>query len=100
MTGELVSCINCAKTYVHIEEVRVFPVAGKTEYRITHRGLSSSASDAATRQRGASVVLALWCEDCGLRWEVEFQFYKGETFYEERPIERLHQAIGSTLWAS
>ncbi len=93
--GTSLRCPICESDYNHPVEVKVYPVEGKTEHTITHRGLVTSQSDAAKSQRGISIVIKFWGE-CGHNWETEFQFYKGFTLVDVREIEGL--LSDTTIW--
>lgn len=96
---QLVVCPGCGNDYVHPEEVRLYPVHGELEYRITAAGLSRLGSDAADRQRGISIVIRFWCEGCHRVWDSTLTFHKGNTFYQARHVKELGATeSGGTIW--
>lgn len=77
---DIITCPACGCECVHPERVRVYPIGGDTEYEITRAGLQIGPSEAAARQRGASIVLNLACEE-GHTWSEELRFHKGTTLH-------------------
>lgn len=71
---------------VHMAGVTVEPVRGQLLCAIDGDGVRVDRSNAAARQRGASVVIRFYCE-AGHLWDTEFRFHKGSTFVEDRLVE-------------
>jgi hypothetical protein len=101
-SAHIVACPFCDCDLVHAVEVRVFPVQGCLEYAITCEGLQGVASEAASSQRGVSIVVTWACE-WGHVWEADLTFHKGTTTLKNQLVSEAHTekamlAMPSIIW--